>query len=630
MRGAQFQRILPLLPVLVFAQRSTPAASDPNQGWVEVRTPHFTVATNAGEKDGRRIASQFEQIRAMFQAAFNSQLRVDPAQPIIILAAKNEATMKLLVPEDWSVKGHVHHSGMYQEGEDKHYVIMRLDAEGNNPFHTLYHEYTHALLHLNFSDLPLWLDEGLAEFFGNSTLGTKESRTGTINEGHLYILNQNKLLPVETLLQVDHKSPYYNEANRASVFYAESWALVHYLMLDPDARQRQLLGKFLQAWNTSGNQIDAAREAFGDPKAFGQLLERYARQTSFQYGLVKAAQTSNDANYSVRAIPPAEALALRGDFFSHSNQLALAQPALEQALQLGPDSPVAHEALGYYQYRKQAFPEAAQQMQRSIELGSKSFIPFFYRGLLLVRAGEQRDDAIASLQKATQMNPQFAPGFEALAQVYAQSPTTQKEGIAPAIQAVKLDPYSRPYRVNLAYLLVNNDRDADARVIGEKLLKASRNAEESEMAQQLLNHVRDHQQWVAQRKAAVAGQAVPGSGSVTLSMAAPPSGAPAGPGIPLKTPASMAVDGPISAADCTHIPEVTFTLKLSHGPMTFHIADFTRITVSAPTERSLPKPGSCQAWTGRQVKVWFRPTQGQEYLGEVSTIYFLEPSTPEK
>jgi len=75
------------------------------------------------------------------------------------------------------------------------YVVLRLDTEGNNPFHTLYHEYTHALLRLNFSNLPLWLNEGLAEFFGNTTLGDKEIKTGTSDPGHLYLLNQSKTDP---------------------------------------------------------------------------------------------------------------------------------------------------------------------------------------------------------------------------------------------------------------------------------------------------------------------------------------------------------------------------------------------------------------------------------------------------
>jgi hypothetical protein len=126
---------LPLFQVLALVWATIAAAapaSDPNQNWVEVRSAHFVVATNGTEKDGRRIAGQFEQMRGMFHASF-ATFRVDVSQPIYILAAKNEATMKVMRPDEWEAKGHIHHAGMYQSGEDKDYVLLQLDAEGSNP-----------------------------------------------------------------------------------------------------------------------------------------------------------------------------------------------------------------------------------------------------------------------------------------------------------------------------------------------------------------------------------------------------------------------------------------------------------------------------------------------------------------
>src|SRR5580693_234263 len=60
-----------------------------NETWVEVRSPNFTVIGNAGEKETRKIAGQFEQIREVFQNAF-PKMRVDLGKPVIILAVKNE------------------------------------------------------------------------------------------------------------------------------------------------------------------------------------------------------------------------------------------------------------------------------------------------------------------------------------------------------------------------------------------------------------------------------------------------------------------------------------------------------------------------------------------------------------
>jgi len=182
-------------------------ATSAADNWAEVQSPHFTVAGNVNEKELRKVCDQFELFRAVFRNAFPG-LRVDMGKPIVILAAKNEGTMKEYVPEEYAVKGHVHSVGRYQLGMDKHYVILRMDQEGDNAYHTLYHEYTHALMHLNFGRIPLWLDEGLAEYLGNARLGNKEARIGLIDDSHLYILQQNKLLPIETLFSVDNNSPH--------------------------------------------------------------------------------------------------------------------------------------------------------------------------------------------------------------------------------------------------------------------------------------------------------------------------------------------------------------------------------------------------------------------------------------
>jgi hypothetical protein len=77
------------VPFLAGARAS--AAADVNQGWLEVRSPHFVVSSNAGEKEARRVADQFEKIRSLFHPAC-ATLSVDTAQTVLILPAKNEKT----------------------------------------------------------------------------------------------------------------------------------------------------------------------------------------------------------------------------------------------------------------------------------------------------------------------------------------------------------------------------------------------------------------------------------------------------------------------------------------------------------------------------------------------------------
>ncbi len=600
------------------------AAGDPNRGWIEVRSAHFAVSTNAGEKEARRIADQFEQIRALFHSAF-ANLRVDPEQPVLILAAKNENTMKMLLPEDWEVKGHVHPAGLYQQGEDKHYVILRLDSGGANPFHALYHEYTHALLHLNFTVLPLWLDEGLAEFYGNSRLGEKESRIGTIDQSHLYILGQNKLLPIETLLNVEQSSPYYNEANRASVFYAESWALAHYLMLDPEAQQRQLLKNFLTTWDKSGSQIEAAQEIFGDLKHFGQVIEGYARQTRFRVELFKNSQQAADKSYTVRSLQPGEVLALRADCAAHRDQLEQAKPLLEQAMQLEPNLAMTHEAMGYYKYRKEDQSGADKEMKKAMELGSASFVAPYYHGTLLLRRGlgspEVMQEAIKSFEKATQINPQFAPAFEGLAHAYSVSPETQKQAVEAGIRAARLEPTTRAYAITLVHLLLTDNRDRDARQLAQRLLDKAASAQESQIARDLLERVKEHEQWAAQRKMQLdaAGNATKQSAVVNA-----PTGTRTTTDSSTTNPVDMsklmAVDGLVRGVDCSHKPAIRITLSGGNRPLTFHAADFGTVGVTGGGEDI--GLDACEKWKGRRVRIWFLKAQGKDYLGEITNLAF--------
>ena len=601
-------------------------AGDPNLGWVEVRSPHFVVSSNAGEKEARRIADQFEQIRALFHAEF-ANLRVDPAQPVLILAAKNENTMKMLLPEDWEVKGHVRPAGLYQQGEDKHYVILRLDSAGDNPYHALYHEYAHALLHLNFSGLPLWLDEGLAEFYGNSRLGEKESRVGTIDESHLYILSQNKLLPIETLLNVEQGSPYYNEANQASVFYAESWALVHYMLLDPEARQQQLLQKFVAAWSKGGTQIEAAQQAFGDLKHFGQVIEGYSRQRSFRVGVFKNGQQAADKTYAVRNLSAGEVLALRGDCATHRKMMEQARPLVEQAVQTEPNLAIGHEALGYYLYRKEDHSGADKEMKKAMELGSTSVVPLYYHGMLLLQEGpgssEALQEAIKSFARATQINPQFAPAFEALAHAYSGFPETKKQALEAGLQAVKLDPTMHAYAINLVYLLLNADRDADARQIAQKILEKAASPQEAQTARELLERIKVHEQWVAQRK--MQPEAAAANVTVTTAVASAPVVAPtqttSSTPAPVDPSKLMAAEGLVRRVDCSHKPEITVMLSGGNRPLIFHAADFGTVGVTG-AGADAASLDSCEKWKGRRIRIWFLVAKGKEYLGEITNLAF--------
>ena len=87
----------------------------------------------------------------------------------------------------------------------------------------LRHELSHGYLHAAIPHLPLWLDEGLAEYF---EVG---SARGGMNRAHLRLLRQKQIIDewqprIARLEQLTHG----NEMTQAD--YAEAWAWVHFLL----------------------------------------------------------------------------------------------------------------------------------------------------------------------------------------------------------------------------------------------------------------------------------------------------------------------------------------------------------------------------------------------------------------
>jgi hypothetical protein len=60
--------------------------------WIEVRSPNFTVISDASIKKARQVAKRLEQFRSVFHTAF-PKLRMDPGSPLIVYAARNEGSV---------------------------------------------------------------------------------------------------------------------------------------------------------------------------------------------------------------------------------------------------------------------------------------------------------------------------------------------------------------------------------------------------------------------------------------------------------------------------------------------------------------------------------------------------------
>ena len=120
-----------------------------------------------------------------------------------MLALKDRKAFQALEPEVYLAKGQIDLAGLFMRAPDKNYILLRLDAQGEHPFATVYHEYTHFMMRNASEWMPLWLNEGLAEFYQNTDIQDKEVLLGQASPDDILYLRQNRLLPLTTLLKVD-------------------------------------------------------------------------------------------------------------------------------------------------------------------------------------------------------------------------------------------------------------------------------------------------------------------------------------------------------------------------------------------------------------------------------------------
>ena len=624
---------------------SEPAPADKPDTWTEVQTPHFIVATNDGENSARRVADQFEQIRFLYSAAFQRGIRIDPGIPILIFAVKNEKSLSQLIPEYWSQKGHTHPAGLFVPGPEKNYIALRTDVEGAFPYQPIYHEYVHLIENLNYQHLPTWLSEGFADFFGSATLGAKEGKLGQPNEDELYALSQSKLLPLELLFKVDQRSPYYNEANKTTIFYAESWALVHYLMTDPQKKKDMSLSKYLALAENGVDSLEAAKQAFGDLAQLQKVLQSYIVRNSYLEYVAPLPPKSGSKEYSARILSAAEAQARLGDFDLYRNQLDDARKKTEEAIRLDPNLPAAQETMGQVLFRQDKRYEADKYFSRAVELDSKSPLAYYYHAMLLMSQEvdlQNTADARSALEKAVALNPGLGFAWSNLSLLYAQDPGTLDKALAASKRAVDIVPGDPHFRYNLAAVLLRMERYDEARAIARNL-QNSADPNVVSAAQRFLTQLDQAQQYTAYKRAnEAAAPATPAINPETKSTDLPSSpvlrrrtpdettatatsSAPASIDTPQVASArAYSMIGSIAEVNCAAPPQLQFTLKALTIAMHLHSSDFSKVAVKSAGANSVAKNPGCAGLRGRTARVTYQLVSDKPWDGEIVSIEFQE------
>lgn len=131
----------------------------------------------------------------------------------------------------------------------------------------LRHEATHALLHGALRRVPLWIDEGLAEYFEMAP-AQRASR-----HPHLAALGDDPSLRVTPLVVLEQKRKV-AEMGRAD--YRDAWAWVHFMLHGPREAHEELVGYLADLANDENPEPLSARLNRRLPDVDRQLAQHLA------------------------------------------------------------------------------------------------------------------------------------------------------------------------------------------------------------------------------------------------------------------------------------------------------------------------------------------------------------------
>jgi tetratricopeptide (TPR) repeat protein len=504
------KRLLILVATTLFVSstgwRVSVAARD---SWVSVRSKHLLLIGNGSEKEIRQVAVRLEQFREVVSQVF-AKSGPESSIPTTVIVFRDDSSYS-------PFKTNENNAGYFQPGQDVNYITLSTESRGDqDPFSIIFHEYTHLLVNNSIGNSPAWFNEGLAEFY--STLGiTGDKRIilGRPIRRHITSLHQNPLLPLRALLQVDYKSPYYNESHKQSIFYAESWALMHYLMLNKNGERAGQVLPFLELLRQQVPIEKAFQRSFGTSFEIMEAeLRNYIQLDRFRFTETSLTRNvQSDVRVTSASISEAEVQEYLGDLLLHATR-SEAEIYLQRALSLNPNLTLAHASLGILRFRQGRLTDALTFLERAVTAESQNALVHYYYASVLCNpkeadvkltlgyAPEVASKARAELQKAIALRPDFPESYNLLAYINLVTNTDITETIVLLNGALARSGTRVDFVYMLGQLYMHNDDYKRARPMLEQVVAVTAEARVRSHAQKLLATMTAIEEQQAQKEAA--------------------------------------------------------------------------------------------------------------------------------
>lgn len=307
-------------------------------GWRKFRSQHFEIYTAASEKAATRVLDHLERVRTAYELLTNA--KVMGTQPASVVLFRNK---KEYAPYAYGEFSDAYY--MNARGRD-HIVLSEFDAQTER---VLNHEYFHLFSKRANFNLPVWLEEGLADYYSTLRVTDKDVSLGLPVQGHLLFLNsfEGSPVPLEKIFAFNSANRHGANHRATLLLYAQGWALTHMTFLGKDMAERS--GDFFRELRSGTDTAAAYQKVYGlSVKDLDRLLLKYLGQRAYQFSKQPLAGLDQKATVEEVPVEEWETPLLLADLQTFVRRSAAAAASYEELAQRFPAEPAVDESRGYH------------------------------------------------------------------------------------------------------------------------------------------------------------------------------------------------------------------------------------------------------------------------------------------
>ena len=397
--GYRLAALLAGLLILTGAHVSAQGSS-----WRQIVTPHFIVTGNAPTGELKRTLTELTRFRDTLALLFPTAQVTSPV-PTYVVVVREFQDFQRFQPRDSRGKAMQNVGAYFSRGADANVIVMPA-ARGDAGLQTIFHEYTHYFVSRNVrTAIPTWLNEGLAEFYSTFRGDYQGGKTliGAVPAHLARTLGTNTFVPLRDIVSPRDLEAKWRWERQIGMFYAESWALVHYVSIERTNPVPNPLSTYLATLTKSGHDA-AFMAAFGtDIDGMDKELRQYVRRVGMKARVFEMQTERQDAD-DARPLSDADMNALEGRLLLQVGAFDEAERELTGVAKQQPTHAAAQVALARLRLTQDREDDAIALLQQVVAANPRDGAAHFFLGTALERTW-RHEEALAAFAKAVDFMP---------------------------------------------------------------------------------------------------------------------------------------------------------------------------------------------------------------------------------